>query len=365
MSTEEKVVEGLQLATRRSSHRVLEHHLLTDGKEQQKPPTPSPHNTILISTEQSPTIMDDTIAETIIHFSDDIPSLSLISFSSTTESPSYRDCPATHDDKMVDATSVGRSQRIESHGNESQRFPEPHYQWVRDSSQTLTNDVSLSRHKGFVGKSDTHERIDIHDLAPDSSPMSTRHSHVPLVPTETRPDSSPWITDGVRSRKPLIDGAGDHPRKQPSPSRRHTLSRMKTLPSGKRYVDPRLDKKARKAAYKTATTLFSNERTFIHWIKFAMLLGGLAIVLLNFSGVGARPEMDQELVNRAGRIGQNVGVSLMILCLLCLVYASSTYHWRHLGVAGGKHDARYFDRIGPTLLALGLLVTYAINIVCK
>ncbi|KAF9352706.1 hypothetical protein BGX34_012017 [Mortierella sp. NVP85] len=52
------------------------------------------------------------------------------------------------------------------------------------------------------------------------------------------------------------------------------------------------------------------------------------MILLNFSGVEAHFEMDQELANRAG-----------------------------------KHDDRYFDRIGPTLLTLGLLVTYAINVV--
>lgn len=370
-------MEGLQLATKRNPRQVmLEHQLQPDDNEQQKPPTPSLHNTILISADRSLVAPDDTIPETIIHFSNDIPVLSLISFSSTTGPPSYRDSPTTDNDKAIDVSSVDRSQdskdgrttlkqrmslsggseRLESHGDESQQLPDPYHQWVRNSNQTLTN--------GIVERSEEHERIDIRDPAPDSR-MSTTYSRVPFAPTEARSDSSPWITDGVHSRKLVIDGAADHPRKHPSPSLCHTSSRVKTFPSSKRYVDPRAEKKARKAAFKTATTLFSNERTFTHWIKFAMLLGSLAIILLNFSGVGAHFEMDQELANRAGRIGQNVGVSLMILCLLCLIYASSTYHWRHLGVAGGKHDDRYFDRIGPTLLTLGLLVTYAINVVCK
>ncbi|KAF9123175.1 hypothetical protein BGX30_001579 [Mortierella sp. GBA39] len=47
-------------------------------------------------------------------------------------------------------------------------------------------------------------------------------------------------------------------------------------PSGKRYIDTRKrkkqQKKEEKASIKKRMTLFSNERTFIHWIKFGMLL---------------------------------------------------------------------------------------------
>ncbi|KAF9331331.1 hypothetical protein BGZ91_012167 [Linnemannia elongata] len=52
-------------------------------------------------------------------------------------------------------------------------------------------------------------------------------------------------------------------------------------PNGKRYIDTRKrnkqqkkeEKALAKASFKKRNTLFSNERTFIHWIKFGMLLG--------------------------------------------------------------------------------------------
>ncbi|KAG0370973.1 hypothetical protein BGZ54_002120 [Gamsiella multidivaricata] len=84
---------------------------------------------------------------------------------------------------------------------------------------------------------------------------------------------------------------------------------MPTMSSeGKRYADPRQGKKARKAALKTATTLFSNERTFLHWIKFGILLGGLALTLLNFSAENTNEGIDASLANRSGKVGKIVGV---------------------------------------------------------
>ncbi|KAG0061902.1 hypothetical protein BGZ89_011078 [Linnemannia elongata] len=144
-------------------------------------------------------------------------------------------------------------------------------------------------------------------------------------------------------------------------------------PNGKRYIDTRKrnkqqkkeEKALAKASFKKRKTLFSNERTFIHWIKFGMLLGALAMMLLNFSGEGiARREgVDQTLANRVGRIGQNVGVTLLLICLLCLVYSGVSYHWRHLGIAKDKGHERYFDRVGPTFLTVALLATYTMNVV--
>lgn len=72
-----------------------------------------------------------------------------------------------------------------------------------------------------------------------------------------------------------------------------------------------------------------------------------------------------DLIVRAEMIGQRVGMALMAICLLCLIYAVCIFHWRHIGVAGRKDDDRYFDRIGPTILTLGLLGTYSINVIRK
>ncbi|KAG0013076.1 hypothetical protein BGZ81_001243 [Podila clonocystis] len=95
-----------------------------------------------------------------------------------------------------------------------------------------------------------------------------------------------------------------------------------------------------------------------------MLLGTLAMILLNFSAQAAMPRpVEHDLILRAEMIGQRVGMALMAICLMCLIYAACIFHWRHIGVAGCKDDDRYFDRIGPTVLTLGLLGTYSINVI--
>ncbi|KAK3831578.1 MAG: hypothetical protein J3R72DRAFT_358458, partial [Linnemannia gamsii] len=124
------------------------------------------------------------------------------------------------------------------------------------------------------------------------------------------------------------------------------------------------EKQFAKDSFKKAKTLFSNERTFVHWIKFGMLLGALAMTLLNFSGDEVvRRGVDTVLANRVGMIGRNVGVTLMLICLMCLAYAAASYHWRHLGIVKDKGYDRYFDRVGPTFITIALLATYTMNIV--
>ncbi|KAF9383319.1 hypothetical protein CPC16_008970 [Podila verticillata] len=220
-------------------------------------------------------------------------------------------------------------------------------QGSKDSSKTLTmSDAHFPVRQGTKGSFDTYH----------SPPRNNLQLHIPTPPSEdlvvfngTRKPSSPCLVHTLSLTSP-----------PPPPP---VLS-----PTGKRYIDTRKrnkkSKQGRKEALQTAKTLFSNERTFIHWIKFGMLLGALAMTLLNFSGQTAMTRrVDHDLIVQAEIIGQRVGVALMAICLLCLIYAACTFHWRHNGVAARKDDDRYFDRIGPTLLTLALLGTYSINVI--
>ncbi|KAF9978114.1 hypothetical protein BGZ73_003686 [Actinomortierella ambigua] len=171
----------------------------------------------------------------------------------------------------------------------------------------------------------------------------------------------------------------------------------------------------------TRKALFSNERTFLHWIRFGILLGTLSMTLLNF---GERRSLSYY-----------VGTALLCIAMLSLGYAASTFHYRDRllshklsaqmlqmqmrkqissepgaltaariadvaksrgGVVGGnnstagpatiinvesrgessaiaalqaridwlKHkaqDGKYYDRVGPTLLAGALIIAYGFN----
>ncbi|KAF9282186.1 hypothetical protein BGZ68_006161 [Mortierella alpina] len=92
---------------------------------------------------------------------------------------------------------------------------------------------------------------------------------------------------------------------------------------------------------------FSNERLYLHWIRFGVLQGSIAVLLLSF-GIG---------------VASYVGVGAIILALLTLIYSTTLYHTRHLNMVNKRKDVKYFARAIPTLLTLGLLVLYGWNFV--
>ncbi|CAG8518935.1 12074_t:CDS:2 [Ambispora gerdemannii] len=57
---------------------------------------------------------------------------------------------------------------------------------------------------------------------------------------------------------------------------------------------------------------FANERTFLSWLQFTVVLGGLAIGLLNFG-------------DRVGRISAGL---FTFVAMVVMIYALVIYHWR-------------------------------------
>ncbi|KAG0338662.1 hypothetical protein BG004_007134, partial [Podila humilis] len=96
-----------------------------------------------------------------------------------------------------------------------------------------------------------------------------------------------------------------------------------------------------------AKALFSNERTYMHWIKFGLLLGAMALNLISFSQSA----------------GLQVGLFLVLVAMSTLVYATATFHLRHVWMARMRNDVLYYDRYGPSLLFAALFFAYATNVV--
>ncbi|GJJ70744.1 hypothetical protein EMPS_03094 [Entomortierella parvispora] len=90
---------------------------------------------------------------------------------------------------------------------------------------------------------------------------------------------------------------------------------------------------------------FSNERLYLHWIRFGVLQGSIAVMLLSF-GIG---------------VASYVGVGALVLALTTLIYSTTLYHTRHLYMITKRQDILYYERVIPTMLALGLVVLYAAN----
>jgi hypothetical protein len=83
---------------------------------------------------------------------------------------------------------------------------------------------------------------------------------------------------------------------------------------------------------------FANERTFLSWLNFTVILGGLAVGLLNFG-------------DRVGRIST-------------MGYALVTYHWRAAAIRK-RGSGPYDDRFGPTMLCIFLLAAVVVNFVLR
>jgi uncharacterized membrane protein YidH (DUF202 family) len=107
------------------------------------------------------------------------------------------------------------------------------------------------------------------------------------------------------------------------------------IPAGKRIALPtRVEPKV----------FFANERTFLSWLNFTVVIGALSIGMLNF---GDRPAF--------------ISAWFFTLVAVCtMVYALVTYHWRAKSIRR-RGQAGFDDRWGPTLLAVMLLLAVVIN----
>ncbi|KAI1316242.1 vacuolar transporter chaperone [Mortierella claussenii] len=123
------------------------------------------------------------------------------------------------------------------------------------------------------------------------------------------------------------------------------------LKKTRKNIFSRLSRNRSIVTYKVSGTgrlaQFSNERLYLHWIRFGILQGTIAVTLLSF-GYG---------------VAAYVGVGALILALATLIYATTLYHLRHIYMVTKRKDIVYYERTIPTLLCLGLFVVYLANFV--
>ncbi|KLU92160.1 vacuolar transporter chaperone 1 [Magnaporthiopsis poae ATCC 64411] len=93
---------------------------------------------------------------------------------------------------------------------------------------------------------------------------------------------------------------------------------------------------------------FANERTFLSWLNFTVVLGALAIGMLNF---GDRPAFISSFF-------------FTFVAMATMIYALATYHWRARSIRR-RGQGGFDDRVGPTLLAIVLLLAVIVNFVLR
>jgi len=118
------------------------------------------------------------------------------------------------------------------------------------------------------------------------------------------------------------------------------LVRDWTAPSGKKIVVPvRIEPKV----------YFANERTFLKWLNFAVLIGTIATTLLNFI-----PANDKK--------GLISAFLFTLSALLAIAYSAIIFVYRALRLRSRSASGLYYDRYGPTMLCFVLLAALATNI---
>jgi uncharacterized membrane protein YidH (DUF202 family) len=93
---------------------------------------------------------------------------------------------------------------------------------------------------------------------------------------------------------------------------------------------------------------FANERTFLSWVHFAVVLGSLALGLLNFGD----------------EVGRTSGVIFTVVAMGILVYALWLYVSRSNRIRA-REPGPYDDRVGPAVLVGVILIAVAINFYLK
>jgi uncharacterized membrane protein YidH (DUF202 family) len=154
------------------------------------------------------------------------------------------------------------------------------------------------------------------------------------------PASPPQTTAAATSQfpPPCLPSLSSKPPRVPASTPR-ALSLSNNLPAGKRIALPtRVEPKV----------FFANERTFLSWLNFTVILGGLAVGLLNFGD----------------KVGQISAGLFTLVAMAAMAYALVTFHWRAKSIRQ-RGQGGFDDRFGPTVLTIALFCAVVVNFVLR
>lgn len=157
-------------------------------------------------------------------------------------------------------------------------------------------------------------------------------------------------------RQPLLDGHTDEDYDSPTESNtfRHRSSRQFLGRIGRFFANeprttPRQPQKRIALPVRIEPKVFfANERTFLSWLHFCIVLGGLALGLLNFGD----------------KVGMISGVLFTLVAMMFMLYALWLYQWRAHKIRN-RDAGPYDDRVGPTVLVVVLFFAVMINFYLK
>ena len=126
------------------------------------------------------------------------------------------------------------------------------------------------------------------------------------------------------------------------------LSISHTFPKKLTLYFPQLGKRIALPTRVEPKVFFANERTFLSWLNFTVILGGLALGLLNFG-------------DKIGKISAGL---FTLVAMMAMIYALFTFHWRAKSIRM-RGQGGFDDRLGPTILTLALFAAVVVNFVLR
>ncbi|KAF9200187.1 hypothetical protein BGZ49_009601 [Haplosporangium sp. Z 27] len=196
----------------------------------------------------------------------------------------------------------------------------------------------------------------------------TQYIHKALLPmTSIVSQFSTYANPHLEKMRSKLTGVVKNPKKaSPSPlkpsevqltSSLYFISGLHDLKRSKKKAG-RWNKKSTGYAFEgpDSKAFFSNERTYLHWIKFGLLLGSMGSTLVNF-GENAG---DRGILG-VSSISELIGLFLVLMTMVTLVYATAVFHLRHRWMIQLRQDVTFYDRTGPTILFVALFLAYVGN----
>ncbi|KAI8638410.1 VTC domain-containing protein [Parasitella parasitica] len=169
--------------------------------------------------------------------------------------------------------------------------------------------------------------------------MAKATESTPLLPP--RPGTKP-------ARQPDEEGGLDNLKKLSPAGLQSVFSKSKTIFRRKNPQNQQQESQTRSrvvpVAAPSAKTFFANERTFLSWLRFTLLLGALSIGLLNFSD----------------HVGYVSAVIFTLLAVVVMIYALYNFHVRANSIAR-KDVGDFSDKYGPATLTLFMVIAVSIN----
>jgi len=98
--------------------------------------------------------------------------------------------------------------------------------------------------------------------------------------------------------------------------------------------------------------IFANERTFMKWLHFSVVVGSVATALLNFTS----PEDGAGLIS---------AFAFTIASLACIAYSGGIFAYRAYSLRHRIAEGWYYDPYGPTVLCIMLAISIIVNLILR